>query len=138
MNDNNSLPDKLPETTHSFQFDLVGNVSKKRYMGEFSCKIPTIKDQAMIAKFEAMLNGEFPVYLNQGVLNIHKKVAYLKYTLTESPKFWRESEGGYNLMDPNIIDGVYDEVMAFEEKWYKTIWGEPGGEAEGDTSEEKA
>jgi hypothetical protein len=126
MNKINSLPQEIPETTSTFQIDLVGSVTKKRFLGEFVCKIPTIKDQALIAKYEAHLNGEYPVYLNSGVLKVHKQIAYLKYTIQfdDAPKFWKDSEGGYNLRDPNIIEAVYDSVLEFEEKWYREIWGE--------------
>lgn len=132
MNKINELSSTIPETTSRFQIDLVGQVTKTRYLGEFICKIPTIKDQAQIAKYEAYLNGENAVFLNQGVLNVHKWIAYLKYTLVDIPLFWKESELGYNLRDPNIIEAVYDEVLAFEQKWYEAIWGK--GE---DGSEEK-
>lgn len=132
MNKINELASTIPDTNHRFQIDLIGSVTKQKFLGEFICKIPTIKDQAQIAKYEAYLNGEFPVYLNQGVLNVHKWIAYLKFTLVDIPLFWKESELGYNLRDPNIIEAVYDEVLAFEETWYKTIWG-----TETDGSEEK-
>jgi hypothetical protein len=118
------LPESLPDLNHTFQVDLVGNVTKKRFLGDFVCKIPTIKDQAMIAKHEAFLNGEYPVYLNPGVLKIHKQIAYLKYTLIDVPKFWRESDGGYDLRDPNVVSYVYDQVLEFEKEWYQQIWGE--------------
>lgn len=114
----------IPDTNHVFQLDLIGSVTKRRFLGDFSCKIPTIKDQALIAKHEAMLNGEFPVYLNQGVLKVHKWISYLKYTLTDYPSFWRDSELGYSLRDANVIEAVYDEVLSFEDAWYKKIWGD--------------
>lgn len=136
MNKINDLPEDLPETSHTFQIDIVGAVTKRKFVGEFVCKIPTIKEQAQIAKYEVFLNGDNPVFLNAGVLKVHKQIAYLKYTLTDIPKFWRDSEGGYDLRDPNVIAAVYDEVLAFEEKWYKQIWGEDIVDGSGE--EEKA
>lgn len=119
------MPDDIPDTLHEFQIDLLGSITKRKFAGEFVCKIPTIKDQALIGKHEAYLNGEFPVYLNESILKVHKRIAYLKYTLVEVPRFWKNSDGGYELRDPNIIEAVYDEVIRFEEKWYLQIWGEP-------------
>lgn len=129
----NSLQDRIPDTTHSFQIEINGRLTKRRYLGEFSCKIPTIKDQAMIAKHEAMLNGEYPIYLDGAVKGLHKKIAYLRYTLVDMPKFWLDSDMGYDLRDDNVIDAVYEEVMSFEEEWLQKIWGsqeEPDGPAE--------
>jgi hypothetical protein len=116
--------DELPDTTGEFSIDLIGSVTKKRFLGEFVCKLPTIKDQAKIAVYESSLNGEFPMNLNSGVLNIHKKIAYLRFTLIDIPKFWRDSDLGYDLRDPNIIDAVYTEVLSFEDRWVKDVWGE--------------
>lgn len=116
--------DELPETTGEFTIDLVGSVTKKRFLGEFTCKLPTIKDQAKIAVYESSLNGEYPLNLNEGVLKIHKKIAYLKFTLIDYPKFWRDSDLGYDLRDPNIIDAVYTEVLSFEDRWVREVWGE--------------
>lgn len=119
----NKLAEELPETTHEFQIDLIGRITKRRFMGEFKCKIPTIRDQALIAKHKAMLNGEFPVYLDASVHKIHNMIAYLRFTIVDAPLFWRSSDLGYDLRDDNIIEGVYDEVMAFENEWLKQIWG---------------
>lgn len=83
-----------------------------------------MKDQAMIAKHKAMLNGEFPVYLDAGILKLHEMIAYLRYTLTEVPLFWKNSDLGYELRDFNIIEAIYDEVMAFEDEWLKKVWGQ--------------
>ena len=123
MNKNNSLPESMPETTHEFMIDLVGRITKRHFKGEFACKIPTIKDQAMIAKHQAMLNGEYPVYLDGGIQKIHRMIAYLRYTITDSPMFWRNNDLGYDLRDDNIIEAVYDEVIAFENMWLEKIWG---------------
>lgn len=124
MNNINNLAEDIPETTHEFLIDLVGSVTKRRFAGEFKCKIPTLKDQAMIDKHRAVLNGEFPVYLDAGILKLHKMISYLRYTIVDAPMFWRNSDMGYELRDFNVIEGVYDEVMAFEDQWLKTIWGE--------------
>lgn len=118
----NSLPDSMPDTTHEFVLDLVGRITKKRFVGEFRCKIPTIKDQSMIKKHEAMMNGEFPVYLDAGIQKMHMMIAYLRFTIVDCPIFWKNSDLGYDLRDDNIIQGVYDEVISFENEWLRQIW----------------
>lgn len=133
MSDINNLPKAMPATTSTFQIDIVGETTGQRFLGEFSCKIPTLKDQSLISIYESRLNGDFADNLNSGVRKLHKYIAYLRYTITEiPPKFWRDSELGYNLRDFNVIDAVYTEVMAFEEKWLKAIW-----DVEDDKSEPK-
>lgn len=130
MNKNNSLVEELPDTNHEFVIDLQGRITKKRFLGEFRCKIPTIKDQAYIAKHNAILNGEFPIYIDGGIQKIHRMISYLRYTLTEYPLFWKNTDLGYELRDDNVIEAVYDEVMAFENEWLAKIWGSNGGNQE--------
>ncbi len=130
------LPETLPDTTHVFEIDIVGRVTKKTYRGEFQCKIATIKDQAMIAKHEAMMNGEYPIYLDAGVKKIHKQIAYLRYTITDSPIFWKNADLGYDLRDDNVIEEVYNQVIAFENEWLAKIWVEQEEDGNEEGSEE--
>jgi hypothetical protein len=82
-----------------------------------------MKTQGMIGRHEAMLNGEYPIYLDAGVRKIHKMIAYLRFTLVDAPIFWKNADLGYDLRDDNVVEEVYNKVMAFEEKWLATIWG---------------
>lgn len=130
------LLNEIPDTFHEFQIDLVGQVTKKRFLGEFKCKIPTLKDQALIDKHLVMLNGDNPMYLSPGVLKMHKMIAYCRFTLTETPSFWTKADLGYDLRDFNVIEGVYDNVIAFENKWLESIWG--AGDDDGSETKEEA
>lgn len=140
-NKNKQLPTDLPETTKTFQIDIVGRVTKRRYMGEFACKIATIKDQGMIARHEAMLNGEYSAYLESGIRKIHKQISYLRFTITDSPIFWRNNDLGYDLRDDNVIEEIYNQVIAFEDEWLKQIWveqEEPKDEETGSEEEKES
>jgi hypothetical protein len=64
-------------------------------------------------------------------------IAYLRFTLIDTPLFWRNADLGYDLRDDNVIEAVYDEVMAFENEWLKKVWGE-GDKDESGSAEEKA
>jgi hypothetical protein len=128
MNKINKLARTLPSDEHDFQIDTVGAVSKKRYLGEFRCRIPTIKDQCHSAKHEAFLNGENGPFLPPGILKANKMIAYLRFTLIDIPKFWRESDMGYDLRDMNVVEAVYDAVIKFENEWVDMTWGDPRDE----------
>lgn len=122
MSKNNKLMEDVPSTTHEFQIEITGDITRKRFLGDFISKIPTIKDQAMIARHEVTLNGDNPMYLDEGVRQINKKIAHLRFTLVEFPKFWRDSDLGYELRDPNVIDAVYQAVIDYENDWVNSIW----------------
>jgi hypothetical protein len=122
MSEINKLAKDLPDTTHEFQIDLIGRITKKQFLGEFKCKIPTIKDQALIAKHEANLNGDNPIFLDAGIKKVHKQIAYLRFTLVDTPLFWRNADLGYDLRDDNVIEAIYEEVLSFENEWLKEVW----------------
>lgn len=129
------LPTDLPKTEHTFQIDIQGEITRKRFLGEFRCKIPTLKDQSMIGRHEAMLNGEYSPYLDPGVKKLNKWMSYLKFTLTDYPIFWRESDLGYELRDPNVVEEVYNQVLRYEEAWLEEIWGK--ADESNETEDEK-
>lgn len=124
MNKNNNLGSDIPETTYDFIFESTGKISKKRYIGEFSCKITNTKEQCLISKHRAFLNGPNADFLDPGTLKIHMKISYLRYALTDYPKWWKESDLGYELLDHNVIDEIYEKVIDFEKSWLKEIWGD--------------
>jgi len=114
----------IPETETSILIDVEGDVTKKRFVGEFTCKIPRRKEQCLIDKHRAFLNGSMPEFLTPETLSFHHIISYLRYTVTESPKWWKEADLGYELYDENVVREVYDKVLRFEEEWLTEVWGE--------------
>jgi hypothetical protein len=124
MSENVNPVKTIPDPNHKFQIDVIGKVTGKRFLGDFTSTIPRLKEQGMINKHEAYLNGDMAQFLAPGTRKLHQMIAYLRYTLKEYPSFWKESDLGYELMDLNVIIEVYDEVLRFEEEWMKKVWGD--------------
>jgi len=120
----NKLGNQVPPTESDFVIDVEGNITKKRYIGEFTSKILNKKDQAMVAKHRAYLNGDMVSNLDPLILRFHMKISYLRYALVGYPKWWKELDLGYEIYDGNVVDEVYERVLDAEETWLKTIWGE--------------
>lgn len=120
-----SKPKELPPMIGEFQVVVEGDITKRRFVGDFKCKIPTMKDQCLIKKQRAQLNGDMVNFLDAKTLKIHHMVSYLKYTLVDPiPRFWLDSDGGYELMDMNVVEEIYAQVLNFENEWLKEVWGE--------------
>ena len=114
----------LPDTEHDFVIsNLVGNLTKRSYSGSFRCKITNVKTRAAIAKHRAMLNSGLDSGLDVGTTNLHHMISYLRYSLLEMPKWWKDADCGYELYDVNVIEAVYDNVLEFEKKWLESVWG---------------
>lgn len=120
----NNLSKDIPDTSHEFTIEVEGSVTKRRFIGEFTCKIPRKKEQCLIDKHRAFLNGDLVDALSPTTIRFHHMIAYLRYTITESPKWWKESDLGYELYDDNVVSEIYDKVLEFEVEWLKAVWGE--------------
>lgn len=125
MKETNSLSTKLPPTEVNFSIENVeGDISKMKYNGDFKCRIPNLKIQALIAKHNAFLNGEMAHMLDETILRLHHMISYLRYTLLEYPRFWKDSDLGYELQDMAVVKHIYDRVLAIEVDWLKQVWGD--------------
>lgn len=120
----NSLTKDMPPTETDVQVEAVGDVTKRKFIGEFTVKIPRRKEQCLIDKHRAFLNGPAPENLEPATLKFHHMISYLRYVVTQSPKWWQESDLGYELYDENVVQAVYDKVLEFEVEWLKAVWGE--------------
>jgi len=132
MSDSEDLPRDVPDREFTFFIDVEGDSTRKRFRGEFSYRIPNLKAKACADKMRASLNGGHDKHLNPTVLEFHSTISYLKFTITEAPKWWREADWGYELDDYNIVDAVYIKVEAFQKDYNEKLWG-----SDSDKKEEK-
>lgn len=142
MSNLNKLSKEIPSTELDFTVEVEGDVTKKRFIGEFKFKIPRRKEQCLIDKHRAFLNGSFPDQLEPATIRFHHMISYLRYTIIESPKWWKESDLGYELYDETVVKAVYDAVLDFEVQWLTAVWGEDAvnklhGKKESDGEEAK-
>lgn len=146
MIDVKKLAKELPPMEHEFEIEEVGNITGLTFSGKFRCKIPNLKDQSLIAKHKAMLDGGFDLDLQTH--NFHHMIAYLRYTLIEPnekrkieagyPEWWSKNDLGYDLYDVNVVEKVYKNVLDFEKSWLSQVWGsEKEEDAEEASSKDK-
>lgn len=118
-----TLPKSLPETEMSFDIDLEGLTTKKKFTGTFRVKIPNLRVRVAADKELARLNEGLEKDLSESTLIFNKMVSYLRHVVVESPKWWKDAKEGYDLYDANVVTAVYVKVLEFEEGWKLAIWG---------------
>jgi len=119
------LSTTIPPMESEFDVDIQGEITKKRFLGTFSCSILNRKARALVDRHRVALNGPDPANLSMETLNLHHKISYLRFALTAPyPKFWEDSDLGYGLYDGAVIDEVYSKVLAWEEEWMREVWGD--------------
>lgn len=121
-----NLPKNLPEMETTFEIDVEGNMTKRRYQGTFTFRIPNMRTRAAADKERARLNEVAPELLDETVADFHQMVSYLRLTLIQVPDWWKASHEGYDLFDANVVTQVYIKVMQFEKEWMEKVWGKPG------------
>ena len=132
MNKIKNLAKSIPDRNQEFKIKVDGNLTKEEYTGDFECRIPRLREQALIAKEKAFLNAGFDATLDKQIKNLHHMVAYCKHTITHAPDWFVKSDYGYDLYDTNVVEEVYMNILKLEEKWLETVWGPTSDESKED------
>lgn len=122
---------KLPNMEHSFQISVNGNDTGTTYTGDFTYKRPTVGDRSRIDVMNKRLNGDL-LTLEPETVQFNEAVAYLRFTLTKFPDFWKDSNMGMDLYDSNVVVEVYNKCSKFEEEYLSKVHSKDGEGIEGD------
>lgn len=112
----------LPNMEHTFKIQVVGKESGLNWSGEFKYRRPTLGLRGQIDVMRVRLNQDLRT-IDQETDLIHTALAHLRYTLVESPEWWKESDYGGDLYDSNVVVDVYTKCMDFEKEWAKKVHG---------------
>jgi len=115
----------LPNMDFKFQIQCTGEESGINWVGDFLYRRPTLAERSSIETTRIRLNGDLRT-IDADVAALNEALSYLRWTLKESPDWWRESDFGGSLFDANVVIAVYNKVSEFEAEWrIKTFGGKP-------------
>lgn len=105
--------------TASFSINLIGNINRQTYMGNF--KVKCILSPLEFIKSDKL----YRELLGNDSANAHSKaranafaLAQLQYRVIESPPFWENREiGGGHVEDDNVLSEVIELAIQAEEKY---------------------
>ena len=133
----------LPSMEHKFSIQVVGENTKMNWVGPFTYHRPTIGKTTEIEVTRARMSGDLAT-VHQDVGDQLYVLAFLRSTLIDFPEWWRESDFGASLYDPNVIFEVFNECLEFEASWREKVHGtsdqnksEPSGVESSDKSNEE-
>ena len=112
----------LPKMDFSFKFQGQGAETGINWVGDFKYVRPTLGDRSRIAALKTRLSGDQTLD-DIEIIEFNHAVAYLRYTLKETPAWWSDATYGLELYDGNIVGAVYNKVMEFEAEWRRKIHG---------------
>lgn len=106
----------------SFSISVVGETTKERMIGKFKVKTAlSHRDYIIKDQERRRLLGSMGGEPDDRCRNISVICSELKVRIVESPAWWKETDGGLDLLDDNVLANVFNEAMrlekeAFEEK----------------------
>jgi len=121
----------------SFSIDHLSEMDGQRYMGTFTVKKLTIGDLSRLGARKAQLCGGYTVGLeggsniDPGTAMLNEMIAHCEIALMSKPD-WFDPE---KLIDPALLNKVYEEVARFEANFLGTK-SETGGEGPSERSED--
>jgi hypothetical protein len=120
---------KTPEGT-LFSIHVVGDTTGKLWTGEFRAKpILSFRDRLQADRMKRdLLGGDGNGASTESIVS-STIIGELGVRLTETPEWWRESQGGLGLQDFNALEAVYEGAKKVEKDHIKAI-EEAGKKAE--------
>ncbi len=113
----------LPSMEHTFSITIQGDETARHYDGQFTYIRPTLHMKAEIAKMKTRLNGDLKT-LDNDVQMFNEMYASMFLCIKDAPEWWKNSNGGRDLYDINVMHTVYSKAMEFEQDWQKKVWGD--------------
>lgn len=111
---------KMPSMEHRFAVQLTGEESGVVFTGDFLYKRPTNTERVLIEQMRARLCADL-LNIDQDVYDFSVAASHLKFTLKESPDWWKDSDYGGNLYDRNVVMDIFAKVKEFENGFKKKL-----------------
>jgi hypothetical protein len=111
----------LPKNEASFDFDYVGATTGKKYDGQFTvvCMLNMARKHALeIEKTRLMADFQNPT---DGLFGLAVVLANLRVRIVEAPEWWKQSKGGFDILDEDALVALYDKVIDQEAKWRESL-----------------
>lgn len=111
----------LPKNEAVFDFEHVGEITGKKYDGRFTvlCVLNMAQRHALeLEKTRLLGNYSSPT---DGLAGIALVLANLRSKIIDAPEWWKQSGGGYDLMDEDVLVTLYQKIQDAEIQWRETL-----------------
>ena len=112
---------ELPKNEATFDVDIVGDTTFKRYQGNFivRCVLSTGQRHAMELE-KSRLMGSSP-QPTDALVGLSEVLGMLRAKVIDAPEWWKQSLGGSNLSDENVLMELYSKIGEEEVKWRQKV-----------------
>lgn len=107
----------LPKIERSFEVDFVGGSTGLTYKGTFTVRcVLNIGQKHAVELEKSRLTGDHRNPTN-GLSNIAVTLAEIHGRVVEAPAFWKDSKGGSDILDEDLVYEIYSKCMDLEDQW---------------------
>ena len=112
---------ELPKNESIFDIDIVGDTTFKRYQGQFTVRCVLSAGQRHSMELEkSRLMGTSP-QPTDALIGLSEVLGTLRTKIVEAPEWWKQSFGGSNLSDENVLMELYAKIAEEENKWRQKV-----------------
>ena len=116
---------KLPAIESTFAIAMKGDTLDHQYTGSFTVRCILTKREELIADIRRReLLGPIAEAAGPTVSNNAYVLGQLFVRIVDAPDWWKESDGGADLYDTNVIGEVYAKVLEASAEWRKRVGAE--------------
>lgn len=111
----------LPKNEKTFTVDITGETTGQQYQGEFTvvCVLNMLKRRQLeLEKTRLKADTLNPT---AGLEALAQVMSHLRVRIINGPEWWKQSEGGLNIMDENVIVELYDKCLEQELAWVSEV-----------------
>lgn len=120
---------ELPKNEATFDVDVVGEITGKRYDGLFTVRCVLNMGQKHALEIErSRLMGNFGAPTD-GLVGIAIILSSLRAKIVDGPEWWKQSNGGSTMLDDNVLLEIYSKINEAEAEWKKTVKERVEGQA---------
>src|ERR1035437_9147173 len=112
---------ELPSNESTFEVELVGDTTFKKYDGQFTCRCVLTMGQKHALELEKnrlLGNHANPTSDLEGIAIIF---ANLRAKIVNSPEWWKQSLGGAAISDENVLIELFNKVEKAEQEWRQKV-----------------
>jgi hypothetical protein len=112
---------ELPKNEATFSVDVIGEITGKRYDGAFTvrCVLNMGQKHALeLEKSRLVGNSSMP---SDTLIGIAVILSGLRSKVIDGPEWWRQSAGGSNIIDDNVLLEVFEKTVNAEAEWKKAV-----------------
>lgn len=123
----------IPKNEATFNIDQVGETTGIKYEGRFTvlCALSVgRKHQLELEKSRLMADFVNPT---DGLAGIALILSNLRVKIVDAPEWWKQSNGGLDIMDEEVLVNIYRKIVEKELEWRDQIKAKGKEKAEGDS-----